>query len=1293
MTNSTQYYWSVDGVSLQTYAYNIETWGGDAQSPPPLRGGDTVIPYAVGETYHRKVPGARTISFGMWVVGANKDGSIPQGGSSRKLFEENWRKLRSLLWNPNRQIELTKRFKDWTTGQMVEATAKAEFAGGLAPTMNGTQRAVFTVQLRLADPFFYGKEKTVSINAMVEEARNYAKNPTPSRNAVGYSTVVPDGLTSREVVGGERFTVDGLPTVEAFYLNQPTTKDGGIAYGGTSKMLLTVPGEARKYSATFRSTLGGIYQAKVRFYNSALGLLGTQITHPTLTVEPDTWFTLPAATATAPATAAYAQFEIVEHPTSGRIPRPCTINRAPNPDFRSVGIYQRDLTNLFPNPSFETTSGSYVAYRNIFANSGLEQESSSVKVTYNLLTNPKFSNGVRGWFQDGADPGVPARALSVGVGGPVGGAYMSVTSQHAGGGVFTQYIDSRSSNQSRGESGTVHGVSRIGVGPHYGSAWVRCPNATQSVTISLVEVRANKTKIATTTQTVSVGSAWTRISVSGDKRESATTMHLRIGVVASGVRTFHVSGAMLTNNNILAGYFDGDGYLQIPSGRTDESNYPAPRTVKWAGARNASRSEIRMPVPSGISIPSTRIGYVTTARRIISGKTYTDRALYLVRADRSNPDISYLNYGAHIYTTTANDVGKVLTVVADAEIPSGYSAVNDTALSSRHPSRSIYIEDHGTAYPERAQAPSTQGIHSVRAKITPTESGQIIRLSGGGTATTPMGWKNITIVRGEYDGPAFTGARKGKSTSNGPWDVATPAWTGTSPWTPSELVIARPKETTPSAGVITVSSTGFSSEGTKSLEIRRGPSATPEESSRGSRMDYLLRAKRVYTVAVQGHIPAGYSDTLDASGARSLQIVGNSRIILGTLPSTPGTYTLQATVTPDSLSHIELGGSGSYGHSVYWDKLTIVEGDKEIEPFTGSSSSGNASIKYSWQGQAHNSPSVRSVAPPVGYESPVNALYANKLSASTYGGVILNTLKEVSSNLVSFTDVPDLFGYRYGYDAYTVMLKVRAYNLVDGEQTDSTSRRIHLRLADGRVMQSPQFAKNGTTQLRWTFDRPTSAPVSMELYIGQGAGKVEISEFALIPVKYDGSYFSGNSAGAYWWGAPNASESQMRGDRYYMTKVLVTKAGYTGAYFDGDTPNTGTGDSAKTYSWAGVRSTSESIYSVVNLTGVDIDLDGDYYTRKVKVIATPPVGAYSIVAKTGDIEPQGYKYTLGVQTKVTVDVEDFSVSVAGQSGDFAYAVEPTKEGYWLELSPGINTLLLRGVGTGKLEVKYRAAWI
>jgi len=194
VTNTTETYWEVDGSSLQTYAYNIVTLGGDREAPPRTRGSDITVPFKPGSNYVRKIVESRVVTLGMWVVGANPDGTIPTNENLRRTYDRNWRQLRRLLWQPRRQFTLTKRFwvetADLTAAgvntaplpkeglwSLITVVARASFAGGLNPQMSGPARSSFTVDLLLSDPYFYGDEIRIPFSTAPADALN----PGPTR--------------------------------------------------------------------------------------------------------------------------------------------------------------------------------------------------------------------------------------------------------------------------------------------------------------------------------------------------------------------------------------------------------------------------------------------------------------------------------------------------------------------------------------------------------------------------------------------------------------------------------------------------------------------------------------------------------------------------------------------------------------------------------------------------------------------------------------------------------------------------------------------------------------------------------------------------------------------------------------------------------------------------------------------------------------------------------------------------------------------------------------------------------
>ena len=146
-------YWDVNGTSLHTLAWNIETLQGRSRVPL-LRGDNSVVTYRPGSIWRAKAPDSRVLSLAMWVLGCNTDGSAPSSGSARAKFNDNRDQLVRLFYSPDAQLSLTKR---WITSTGLKtAIAQAELVSDMDTAMMGRDGAQFVVDLRLADPYFYG---------------------------------------------------------------------------------------------------------------------------------------------------------------------------------------------------------------------------------------------------------------------------------------------------------------------------------------------------------------------------------------------------------------------------------------------------------------------------------------------------------------------------------------------------------------------------------------------------------------------------------------------------------------------------------------------------------------------------------------------------------------------------------------------------------------------------------------------------------------------------------------------------------------------------------------------------------------------------------------------------------------------------------------------------------------------------------------------------------------------------------------------------------------------------------
>ena len=274
--NSTQDFWSVDGVSLQTFAYNVVSKE-SGMAPPPMRGDNITVPFAPGQTWVRKVPDARTITLQMWVQGSNIDGTVPNDAQMKKKFEENARWIRKLVWKPRQQLTLTKQF--WlptaeltaagvsTTSltkvgnyALYTATAKAEFIGGFDPSMTGAARAVFEIDFYLADPYFYSPEISRGIAGTFtvlgdDRTHNVSIELVGTRTnpVVRNTTLGTEFRYNGAVATGETLTVDVKNFTAQITGSATRNGIGSVVHSGDS---FWFPLEAGSNALTFSSTAG-----------------------------------------------------------------------------------------------------------------------------------------------------------------------------------------------------------------------------------------------------------------------------------------------------------------------------------------------------------------------------------------------------------------------------------------------------------------------------------------------------------------------------------------------------------------------------------------------------------------------------------------------------------------------------------------------------------------------------------------------------------------------------------------------------------------------------------------------------------------------------------------------------------------------------------------------------------------------------------------------------------------------------------------------------------------------------
>lgn len=161
MTVTTEETFKVDGVILNTFAWNIDTLSG-REGLPPRRGKNIPIPFRTGRVWTPKTYEERTINLSMWVKGSTEDGVIPAEGARAK-YNDNLRVLKRLFAPTQRQVSLERKLR-FTTG-LETHTALAELANLMEPLNMGSRMANLNVDLRMADPWWYGVTQSTDVLA------------------------------------------------------------------------------------------------------------------------------------------------------------------------------------------------------------------------------------------------------------------------------------------------------------------------------------------------------------------------------------------------------------------------------------------------------------------------------------------------------------------------------------------------------------------------------------------------------------------------------------------------------------------------------------------------------------------------------------------------------------------------------------------------------------------------------------------------------------------------------------------------------------------------------------------------------------------------------------------------------------------------------------------------------------------------------------------------------------------------------------------------------------------------
>ena len=255
------WFWTPPGsspVALNQPWFNTSTFGGSRSGIPVLRGSNYSVPYRAGQSWRTKYPDQRTITMTMWLDGSGSHNNAWPAGDARLAFNDNWQYLRQAFWTRGAaagsvQGQLTRNWFLTSGGPgLVQATAMAEIAGSMDLSMNGRTGAAFSVDLLLADPFFYGAQVIQAVTAsgnVTSLGDTVAGETWPSAvNAFTVKCSAPTTITN--VTAGVSFSITSGPSfpVTVDVLNMTVMDNSGVnrqanfTHTGSRLWMVLLPG-------------------------------------------------------------------------------------------------------------------------------------------------------------------------------------------------------------------------------------------------------------------------------------------------------------------------------------------------------------------------------------------------------------------------------------------------------------------------------------------------------------------------------------------------------------------------------------------------------------------------------------------------------------------------------------------------------------------------------------------------------------------------------------------------------------------------------------------------------------------------------------------------------------------------------------------------------------------------------------------------------------------------------------------------------------------------------------------
>jgi hypothetical protein len=153
--------WTIDGVPLLSLAADVQRL--DSEVVPPFRGEDRQYAFRPGREFRPRTTDSRSITLGLWLFGQDGPGSTAAAYLANYAGAE--RQLRRLL-RPDAGREFTIS-RTWTDDLGTHTATGHGIAENIERARAGRFAGRLTVDVSMADPFFYGDAVTVTLPAGV----------------------------------------------------------------------------------------------------------------------------------------------------------------------------------------------------------------------------------------------------------------------------------------------------------------------------------------------------------------------------------------------------------------------------------------------------------------------------------------------------------------------------------------------------------------------------------------------------------------------------------------------------------------------------------------------------------------------------------------------------------------------------------------------------------------------------------------------------------------------------------------------------------------------------------------------------------------------------------------------------------------------------------------------------------------------------------------------------------------------------------------------------------------------